>query len=69
VLGVLNAAGVAVGAHQRNANRLGLTAGAVMMVCLLGRSGGVVRVVPVEYDARPDLDVPAGHVDVFDEQA
>ena len=51
MLGVLNAVGVAVGAHQRNADRL--------MVCLLGRSGGV----------EPDLDVPAGHVDVFDERA
>jgi 8-oxo-dGTP pyrophosphatase MutT (NUDIX family) len=69
VLGVLNAVGVAVGAHQRNANRLGLTSGAVVMVCLLGRSGGVVRVVAVEYGSQPDLDVPAGHVDVFDERA
>lgn len=67
-LGVLNAVGVAVGAHQRNANRPGLTSGAVVMVCLLGRSGAVVRVVAVEYDAQPD-DVPAGDVDVFDEQA
>jgi 8-oxo-dGTP pyrophosphatase MutT (NUDIX family) len=39
------------------------------MVCLLGRSGGVVRVVAVEYGSQPDLDVPAGHVDVFDERA
>ncbi|WP_297727851.1 hypothetical protein [Mycobacterium sp.] len=45
-----------------------MTSGAVVMVCLLGRSGAVVRVVAVEYDAQPD-DVPAGDVDVFDEQA
>ena len=66
--------GLALHDHQRNANRLGLTRGAgVALGCLsgpsglLGRSGGVVRVV-VECDAELDLDVPAGHADIFDEE-
>ena len=41
-----------------------------MTVCLLGRSGGVGSGWwRVEGDAEPDLDVPAGDADVFDEQA
>ena len=45
---------------------LDLTLGAgVVAVCLLGCSGGW----RVEGEAQPDLDVPAGDADVFDEQA
>ena len=47
-----------------------LGAGVVASVCLLGVLGaGRVRWWRVERDAQPDLDVPAGDADVFDEQA
>ena len=53
---------------------LGLTPGAVVMVCLGRRAcwGGRVGWFGwwgIECDAQPDLDVPAGYADVFDQQA